>query len=714
MERPVGSPDDARVGAARGLSVVIVTYNSARHLRALATSLPAGLAGVGDTEIIVADNASSDDTVDLLGTVLPQARVVRMGRNAGYAAGINAALAVGQPGWNALVLNPDVELLPGAAAVLHDAVTTDGTGIATPLLTSPDGAPLHSIRREPSAARVWAEALLGGHRAARLGLGEVVDDPAAYRSSHPIEWATGAVVAVSAECRAAIGDWDDTYFLYSEEVDYFRRAREAGFTPRFVADAAAVHEEGEYEDNPRLWRLVIANRAEYHRRHNGPLARLAFRLGLATSEALRSPRGPAHRAGLVAAVAPGRVSGRPPVPAPRRPRGPRTGGDATGIVWFAAQDWWYHNQAHSDFQLMRAAARTRPVLVVNSLGLRMPRAGVSTSPGRRILRKLRSTTKAIRRPDPSNPGFHVMTPLILPFYGDTRAGRLSSWLIRRQVVAAARAIGLGARPGVGVTIPTAWPVVAGMRRSRLVLNRSDLHSAFPEADGERIRTLEEELLVHSDAVAYVSRELQEADRPLVGDRGFFLDHGVDLEHFTIDRDRPLPADLATIPAPRIGFFGGLDDYVVDIDLLRETAERLPEASLVLVGDATCDMDELVALPNVHWLGYRPYEHIPDYGRGFDVALMPWLDNEWIRHANPIKLKEYLALGLTVVSTEYPQVDDFRDQVRVAASRGDFPDLVADALARPADPLAQRASVLDHSWSARAELLLAHLDGVEAA
>ena len=378
-------------------------------------------------------------------------------------------------------------------------------------------------------------------------------------------------------------------------------------------------------------------------------------------------------------------------------------GDQPGFVWFAAQDWWYHNQAHSDFQLMRQVARERPVLVVNSLGLRMPTPGRSTHAGRRVLRKARSVAKLVRRPVPDLPGFHVMTPLMVPAYGDTRVARANAWLVRRQVQLVARAIGLGDAPHIGVTIPTAWPVVAPMRRASLVFNRSDLHSAFPEADGDRIAALETSLMRHSERVLYVSHELMKRDWDLVGERAVFLDHGVDLEHFALDGD--VDPEVEAIPRPRLGFFGGLDDYVVDMDLLRRTAEENPDASLVLIGDANYPMDELTRLPNVHWLGYRPYSAIPAMGRGFDVALMPWLDNEWIRFANPIKLKEYLALGLPVVSTDYPEVEAYRDRVHVAADRDAFPGLAGHAAGTVPDRASLRASVLSSSWAARASHLL---------
>jgi glycosyltransferase involved in cell wall biosynthesis len=382
---------------------------------------------------------------------------------------------------------------------------------------------------------------------------------------------------------------------------------------------------------------------------------------------------------------------------------------ADGFIWFVAQDWWYHNRAHSDFQLMKEVARERPVLVVNSLGLRLPRPGKSTNPLRRIGRKLSSMSKLLRKPLPELPGFHVLTPVFLPFYGDGRLARLNARWIRAQVTFAARLAGLPEQPAIGVTIPTAWPVVEKMRRSALVFNRSDLHSAFPEADGEWVESLERALLANSDRVLYVSHELMRNDATLVGDRAFFLDHGVDLVRFS--PDKPVDPEIAAIPGPRVGFFGGLDDYVVDFDLLLRTAREVPEASLVLIGDATCSMEELTALPNVHWLGHRPYESIPSLGRVFDVAIMPWLDNEWIRFANPIKLKEYLALGLPVVSTEYPEVDAYRGLIRIAHDRDSFPALVREALADPGDPKARHAFVLPYSWQGRAAALLDLVDEV---
>ncbi|MFC4058794.1 glycosyltransferase [Planomonospora corallina] len=393
-------------------------------------------------------------------------------------------------------------------------------------------------------------------------------------------------------------------------------------------------------------------------------------------------------------------------PSPAAVTGPSEPGEArppSGYVCFSAQDWWYHNRAHSDFQLMRQVAGCRRVLVVNSIGLRMPVPGRSSNVLRRVLRKLRSVAKFVRRPFP---GFYVMSPLPLPLYGSPLGRRLGAALVRAQVRAVCLALGLR-RPVIVATLPTAWDVVRPMRRRSLVYNRSDRHSAFPESEGTAIVEMERSLLEHADHVVYVSNALMAEERPVVGDRAHFLDHGVDVDHFRRVPPERQPADLLAVPGPRIGFFGALDDFVVDFDLLDRLAEELPEASLVLIGDANGPIERLTRHPNVHWLGFRPYERIPAYGSGFDVAIMPWLDNDWIRHSNPIKLKEYLALGLPVVSTPFSELERYPEQVITASGAAAFVEAVRTALKEggPLPPEELRASVSHAAWSARAAELM---------
>lgn len=286
-----------------GLSIIIVTYNSATVLPSLLDSLPAGLEGVNRFQTIVVDNDLHDNSADIAGAHPIRPIVIRMGRNAGYAAAINAGAATVSPSADLLILNPDVRLFPGAVRMLLDRLTDSSVGVAVPRILDENGTISWSIRREPSVLTAWADAVLGGTLAARLGAGGKVCDPAAYDGEGVIDWATGAVLAVSGRVRAIVGDWDELFFLYMEEVDYMRRVRECGFSVVYVPQAQAIHIGGEYK--PRLWALLSANRIRYHRRHHGPISTAAFRLSIILGEGMRALRGPpAHRAAVRAALRP--------------------------------------------------------------------------------------------------------------------------------------------------------------------------------------------------------------------------------------------------------------------------------------------------------------------------------------------------------------------------------------------------------------------------
>ena len=284
------------------LSVIIVTYNSAAILPELLDSLPAGLEGISASEAIVVNNNSPDNSVDIALNHAIHPKVIRMGRNAGYAAAINAAAATVHPDADLLILNPDVRLRPGAAKLLVDRLTDPSVGVAVPRLLDEDGVTQCSLRREPSLMTAWTDTILGGTFAGRLGTGETVSDPVIYESGGLVEWATGAVLAVAARARGVVGYWDESFFLYMEEVEYLRRVRECGYSVVYVPDAKAVHRGGEYREDLFLAALLSANQIRYHRRYHGPLSTILFRLSIIVGSGIRAIRGvPAHRASVRAA-----------------------------------------------------------------------------------------------------------------------------------------------------------------------------------------------------------------------------------------------------------------------------------------------------------------------------------------------------------------------------------------------------------------------------
>jgi GT2 family glycosyltransferase len=291
---------------ASALCVVVVTYNSAGVLADLLDSLPSGLAGIEKTQIFVVDNASTDKSIEIAIAHPVKPRVIAMGRNAGYAAGINAAARFAGANDVLLILNPDMRLMPGAAQELMAGLSKPRAGVAVPRLCTFSGELSHSIRREPSIVAALSEGLLGGRLASQIGTGEIVLNPSLYENGGSIDWASGAAIAVSPDARRQVGEWDESFFLYSEEVDYLRNVRDAGFNVVYVPNSIMMHVGGDYQSNPRLSALMAANRIRYFRRHHGPVASFAYRATICLSSAIRSFSNPSARAMLQAALTPWR------------------------------------------------------------------------------------------------------------------------------------------------------------------------------------------------------------------------------------------------------------------------------------------------------------------------------------------------------------------------------------------------------------------------
>lgn len=312
---PAGSPGVRSAALAR-VDVVVVAFNSVEVLPGLLESLERGLEGL-DWRVVVVDNASTDDSAEVARRVAPDATVVETGRNGGYAAGINAGLAVARDCDAVLVVNPDVRLDPGCGARLMAALRSTGAGIAAPRLRDARGDLIPSMRREPSLARVAADALLGAARAGRLGtLGEVVTATDRYAVDAWTDWTEGSTLLLSRDCLDACGPWDETFFLYSEETEYALRARDHGFRTRYVASAGAVHLEGGSASSPELWRLLVANRLTLFRRRHGAVASAAFWALLVVREGSRAALGrPTGRAAVRALFSPGWL---------RSPKGPQS------------------------------------------------------------------------------------------------------------------------------------------------------------------------------------------------------------------------------------------------------------------------------------------------------------------------------------------------------------------------------------------------------
>jgi glycosyltransferase involved in cell wall biosynthesis len=169
----------------------------------------------------------------------------------------------------------------------------------------------------------------------------------------------------------------------------------------------------------------------------------------------------------------------------------------------------------------------------------------------------------------------------------------------------------------------------------------------------------------------------------------------------------VPEPAAALRHPVIGFFGLLGDWI-DVELLAHLGRQRPAWTLLLVGHVATGVGALRALPNVVLVGPQPYDTLPGWARAFDVAVMPYRMNRQVRHASPLKLREYLATGKPVVSVPTPEVERFVPHVRIARTADGFLRAVEDSL-REDDERARRArmqAVEGMSWNARLEEVLA--------
>lgn len=293
-EHPSPPPGAFHVDGPVDVAVLIVTYNSAEDLPRLLQSLRAEARHLR-LRVVVADNASSDGTMARV-RAHPDVVALATGGNLGYAGGINAAAEVAGDARALLILNPDLDVMPGAVGTLLEALEgEDRVGIVAPRVLDEDGSPTVSLFREPGLLRALGDAALGRFwRTRPAALSEWVRTPARYASRQRVDWASGAALMVGIDAARAVGEWDERFFLYSEETDYCRRVRDAGFTVTYEPEATVRHRQGGSGSSPALDALLNVNRVRYMMIH-APRRAYAYRRIALFGAALRARSSPSHR-----------------------------------------------------------------------------------------------------------------------------------------------------------------------------------------------------------------------------------------------------------------------------------------------------------------------------------------------------------------------------------------------------------------------------------
>jgi len=376
------------------------------------------------------------------------------------------------------------------------------------------------------------------------------------------------------------------------------------------------------------------------------------------------------------------------------------------IVCFGPSDWWTMNPSCTTHIMSRLAHANR-VLYVNPFSSDLVSAAVGSGQRRglgvRMVRKLKSLTRGLRKPAPN---LHVFSPLFVPIQGRPVFDAFNDFCLQSQIRGVCRLLRFD-RPILWLENARASDALSWFRPQATVYHVSDLFADDSYTSNARKQKAREHRISRgSDLLICVSRELYERKRS-ERDNVRYLPHGVDFELFrqAAERKERL-AELARIPRPIAGYFGTMTAWN-DVEMMVYCARNLPHVSFVFAGQITAgDYSELGRLSNVHLLGKLPYEKIPALCAGFDVCMLQWKMTDWIRNCNPLKMLEYMASGHPIVSVEIDEAKQYADLIHIARDKEEFCraiewELHNDTPRRRARRIEIAAS---HSWTHHVERL----------
>jgi len=362
----------------------------------------------------------------------------------------------------------------------------------------------------------------------------------------------------------------------------------------------------------------------------------------------------------------------------------------------------------SKTHLMRVLSRDNRILWVNAIANRMPTT--STKDISRIFKKLKSFTEPVREVEKN---IFVLSPLAIPAYGSAAVRKFNEKFLVRQVKKAMRKLGFE-NPLNMVFNPAAGLLAGKLGESELIYYCVDEYTAFTGAS-KGLKEIEEDLFRKSDLVVVSAENLLESKKHFNANT-FLIRHGTDWAHFrtALDDETKIPEEIVNLPKPVIGFHGLLADWV-DFELIKKIAAHFDKGSIVLIGKIAVDAEQKVkildGIPNVHFLGRKPYAELPAFCKGFDVALNPFAINDLTLAANPLKVREYLAAGLETVSTDIPEVR-ILEHCRVGATHADFIFQIEEALKSKVSRARISDSIKAESWDAKIEELRAIIGRVK--
>ncbi|MCM2458001.1 glycosyltransferase family 1 protein [Rhizobium sp. CG4] len=375
---------------------------------------------------------------------------------------------------------------------------------------------------------------------------------------------------------------------------------------------------------------------------------------------------------------------------------------------FSTADWaapyWTNKQHIAD----RLSKRGYRVLYIESPGIRPPQGNVRDFS--RIWERLK---RAWTPPQRINSELWILAPLTIPFGHRTNLiKRFNAWLmgsvLRRWLK----------RHGKGDMIVWAYhPYIEGayenLQRKALVYHCVDDLAVIPGVDAEAFRAAETVLAQSADVVFATSPHLKAHCEALGAVRCIYERNVADIDHFAQARlPGSIPDDLVNIKGPKLCYTGVLSDYKLDLDLIKSCALARPDINWIFIGDeperqSNPELAYLHSLPNVHFLGYRAYDELPNYLRSIDIAILPNLTMGYMKGVFPMKFYEYVAAGKPVIATPIDSLVTMCSSAYIAGTTDDWLRAIDACLKKPpaAVDLADK-ELRQFDWESRLDRMLA--------
>lgn len=334
------------------------------------------------------------------------------------------------------------------------------------------------------------------------------------------------------------------------------------------------------------------------------------------------------------------------------------------------EDWGEHPS--STQHLFEQLAKQHEVHWINSIGMRKPTCNIKDisrlfNKAKKIFTRSKNRNKNIAKKN-TEQNITVHNLAVLPWHDNIYVQTYNEFIFTQNNFDSDEPI------LYWISVPTAITMIKLRKIDKVVYYCGDDFTGLAGVDHKMVEPIERRLIAKADMIYVVSEHLY---NKMPKYKTYMLTHGVDLELFT--KPAAVAPEIKNVNKYKVGFYGSVNEWL-DVELLIKLAKLRPNYELILVGTITINIDNLLALDNVTHVNAVEHRRLVEFSQHWDVSILPFVNNQQIRACDPLKLKEYLAVGTPVVSTSFPAVDKYPETILVGYDHNGFIERVDSAIA----------------------------------